>query len=270
MAKRRGRPSVRQSRSGRLEVVARVQHSWPIRFIGWLVRLRAEITLLVGFLLVHYLVLGGLFPKPLVSIIEVSAILLIALVPPVRRYVWHRMWCVFTRHRVRACFVQARVMTYEGKLPLFIWCRPSRVGERLRVWLPAGMSVKDIERVTDEIAVACQAREARITVNRKNASWIVIDVIRRDPFAKTSMVTPDVVDQLPEPVIATGEVVPLPRREDVITDTTPQLETPLAPPSSAPGWNGGKSRKAATSSTESTAPDPVVGFGGMDVSDYVD
>jgi hypothetical protein len=64
-------------------------------------------------------------------VILVAIIVVIAVVPISRRFVLRRVWCVFSRHRVRKCFVQSRVMTHEGLLPLFMWTRPTPVGDRL-------------------------------------------------------------------------------------------------------------------------------------------
>src|SRR6185503_15539818 len=108
-------------------------------------------------------------------------------VPPYGRYLLRRWQCVCTRHRVRAALLKSRYgssMTYDGKLPYLLWSRPSPIGERIRVWLPAGLSVKDLERSTDVLAAACWADSARITPARGQAALVVLDIIRRDPLAR--------------------------------------------------------------------------------------
>src|SRR5690348_18067157 len=39
-------------------------------------------------------------------------------------------WCVLTRHRLQRLCYQARLHTREGRLPLILWIRPTKVGER--------------------------------------------------------------------------------------------------------------------------------------------
>ena len=78
--------------------------------------------------------------------------------------------------------VQSRVMTHEGLLPLFMWTRPTPVGERLWLWLRPGLPGRDIDAVTDRIAAACWAASARVKVSPKRAAVVSVEVIRRDPF----------------------------------------------------------------------------------------
>ena len=63
-------------------------------------------------------------------------------------------------------FTMARA---NGRLPFLLWARPSPVGEHVLVWLPAGMAVKDLERVTGELAAACWATDARILPSKRRA-----------------------------------------------------------------------------------------------------
>jgi hypothetical protein len=92
------------------------------------------------------------WPRWTVPVILVALIVVIAVVPVSRRFVIRRVWCVFSRHRVRKCFVQSRVMTHEGLLPLFMWTRPTPVGDRLWLWLRPGL-LGDV-RFAHEDAVA--------------------------------------------------------------------------------------------------------------------
>jgi hypothetical protein len=151
-------------------------------------------------------------------------------------------------------------MTFDGNLPYLLWSRPSPVGERVRVWLPAGLSVKDIEVVSEKLASACWARDARVTVKKANASIVLVDIVRRDAFG-ADVSTTDLIDQLPEPVTPFGNVVPLPKRQDVIDQLAPTDDAVIT---DAANSGTHKSSGKPTSSTDS-----VKGFGGMDVTDYV-
>jgi hypothetical protein len=187
-------------------------------------------------------------------------------------------------------------MTHDGKLPFLLWSRPSPVGERVRVWLPAGLSVKDLERVTTETAAACWASEVRLTPNRRQAALVVVDVIRRDPLTGDAL-TPQVVDDLDtdRPDVAGqadlveddatgtdgfGTVVPLlPPRSTL--PPPPSGDTPdtgTTGPTAGTGQNGSRPRTRrnpapagteASTGSSSTGEPPVTGFGGVDVSDYL-
>src|SRR4051812_17158858 len=116
--------------------------------------------------------------------------------PASRRYTLRRVSAVVMRHRMRACFLQTRTWTANGRLPFLVWSRPTPVGVRVRVWLPAGLSVNDLERIIDEIGAACWAREARITPVSGQAALVWVDIIRRDPLGAAGPLSPPVVDSL--------------------------------------------------------------------------
>ncbi len=278
-------------RTGSVEIFLHPQHHPLVRLLGLIVRLRAELTILTLLIAAHIWVWQplqqhvGYWPSVIALVILLG---IIVGVPASRRFICGRWWCVTTRHRMRACFVQTRTMTHHGSLPLLVWSRPSPVGERVRVWLPAGLSVKDLERVTAETAAACWASDVRVTPTRRQAALVVVDVIRRDPLTGGALV-PQVVDDLhpadphgfdrdedDQDLTSTGTdgtgmgtVVPLPSRAT--------LPTPAAPPTgqSSNGQSSDGHTPAAKSRTRkepaSTGTDdtPVTGFGGLDVSDYV-
>ena len=89
-------------------------------------------------------------------------------------------------------FTMARA---NGRLPFLLWARPSPVGEHVLVWLPAGMAVKDLERITGELAAACWATDARILPSKRRAFLAHIHVIRRDTLGAVGL-SPEVIDEL--------------------------------------------------------------------------
>ena len=228
----RGSPRTRTSaRTGVIEVFTRPEHSLIVRLLGLITRLRAELTVLAIGLIARFWAwprLNNRLGHTTALIIVTMLVLSILVTPASRRAISRRWWSITTRHRMRACFVQTRTMTHNGKLPLLLWARPSPVGEKVRVWLPAGLSVKDLERehITAAIAAACWAADVRITVSRRQAALVIIDVIRRDPLTGGAL-TPQVIDTL-DPTDphhgfdadendqtstrTTGTVVPLPSR----------------------------------------------------------
>jgi hypothetical protein len=96
---------------------------------------------------------------------------------------------VLARHRFQRLCWEARLHTRAGRLPVVLWTRPTKVGERLFVWCRAGLSAEDFAQHTGELAAACYAREARVTPNTRWSQLVTIDIIRRDTLAAKHPVT---------------------------------------------------------------------------------
>jgi hypothetical protein len=93
-------------------------------------------------------------------IILATVTVIVLTVPPSRRVVIRRAWCVLSRHRIqRACF-ETRMHTRSGRLPLVLRISPTEVGERALIWCRAGICAADFEAHAAEIAAACYARHA--------------------------------------------------------------------------------------------------------------
>jgi hypothetical protein len=110
---------------------------------------------------------------------------ILAALPPTRRFLTRRAWCVLTRHRIHKVCWETRLHTRSGRLPLVLWTRPTQVGERLWLVCRAGISAEDFTEHQSELAAACFAREARITRNLRWSHLITVDIIRRDTLAAT-------------------------------------------------------------------------------------
>lgn len=199
----------RHLRSEPFEVFTRPQRSRPARLLGLALRLRAEITT-AGALLFGWLWLAGHlatwnsertptppdepastwlaehWPPVVAGIVVMVLAVVVTAVPQSRRYVHCRALAVLTRHRLRAVFVQRRVMNWTGNLPVLLWSRPTPVGERVWVLLRAGIDAVDIERNLPYVASGCFARDARVTVARSMTALVLVDVVRRDPLAAPS------------------------------------------------------------------------------------
>ncbi|HEX3958057.1 MAG TPA: hypothetical protein VHZ03_15695 [Trebonia sp.] len=116
--------------------------------------------------------------------VVLAAFLVIVLgVPVTRRFTVRRFWCVLSRHRFhRMCF-EGRLHTRAGRVPPVLWVRPTKVGERLLIWVRAGLAAEDFEQHTGELRAACYAREARVIRNTRWSQLVTIDIIRRDTLA---------------------------------------------------------------------------------------
>jgi hypothetical protein len=117
------------------------------------------------------------------GVVSVVVVLVLFATPQTRRYITRRFWCVLARHRIQRLCWEARLHTRAGRLPLILWTRPTRVGERAWLLCRAGICAEDFEDHTGELRAACFARDARVTRNTRWSQLVVIDIIRRDTLA---------------------------------------------------------------------------------------
>jgi hypothetical protein len=110
--------------------------------------------------------------------------------PRSRRFVSAWSWCLVVRHRLRLCFatlVRSQVRAIGGRpgaLPLLLWARPTPAGERVWLWLRPGLSLDDLEGKAGLIAVACIAKQVRVSAaSERYAALLRVDIARRDPLA---------------------------------------------------------------------------------------
>jgi hypothetical protein len=109
-------------------------------------------------------------------------------VPHSRRFITRRFWCVLARHRLQRLCYEARLHTRSGRLPLILWIRPTKVGERAWVLCRAGICAEDFENRIGELRAACYARDARITRHTRWSHLIQVDIIRRDTLAASHLI----------------------------------------------------------------------------------
>ncbi len=156
--------------------------------LGTAWRWRTELLVLGG-LAAFFCWLWSQLRTPVLAGIVLAAFLgLVLALPWSRRFTVRRFWCVLSRHRFhRMCF-EGRLHTRTGRVPPVLWVRPTRVGERLTIWLRAGLAAEDFEQHTGELRAACYARDARVTRNTQWSQLVTIDIIRRDTLAATHAV----------------------------------------------------------------------------------
>jgi hypothetical protein len=118
------------------------------------------------------------------------ALFMVALLvlPVTRRFITRRFWCILARHRLQRLCYEARLHTRSGRLPLVLWIRPTKVGERAYLLCRAGICVEDFEAHIGELRAATYAREARATRNTRWSQLVTIDIIRRDTLAASQSV----------------------------------------------------------------------------------
>ena len=129
----------------------------------------------------------------------------VAAVPHSRRFITRRFWCVLARHRLQRLCYEARLHTRSGRLPLVLWTRPTKVGERTWVLCRAGICAEDFEAHIGELRAACYARDARVTRNRRWSQLVTIDIIRRDTLAAAQQVPTPLIGTHPRPLAAISD-----------------------------------------------------------------
>src|SRR5215469_9777984 len=95
--------------------------------------------------------------------------------PPWPQPIAARVWCIVTAHRLRCGFVQARIQTRRGRLPVILSTTPAPFGERVRVWCPAGITAETLKSARDTLRAACWATDVRVTRDDGQSQRVVVD-----------------------------------------------------------------------------------------------
>ncbi len=140
--------------------------------------------------------------------------LVVASVPYSRRFITRRAWCVLARHRLQRLCYEARLHTRSGRLPLILWTRPTKVGERTWVLCRAGICAEDFEAHRGELRAACYARDARVIRNPRWSHLITIDIIRCDTLAAREIIASPLERLTSRPRTGQLELVPPPDSPD--------------------------------------------------------
>jgi hypothetical protein len=163
---------------------AQVHHSAA----GALFRFRTELAILLA-AVIGIAELAKAVTLTGAVIILTTLLFTVMVLPPSRRLVTRRAWCVLSRHRIqRVCF-ETRMHTRSGRLPLVLRITPTQVGERALIWCRAGICAEDFEAHAPEIAAACYARQARVEGSKRWAQLVHLDIVRRDTLAPHHVVT---------------------------------------------------------------------------------
>src|SRR6266508_177329 len=176
-----------------VETIIRPSQSLPVIIALSLWRWRWELACLTtGTYTFHeWTSPGGLEFEPVPALLVMAAPLPVVLVVrPLRRFLRNRVWCVITRHRIRACLTEMRTLNYSGNLPFIIGCFSTKIGKAVWLWMRPGLSAEDLDHKAETIASACWARKALIGRTDRNAALIRVDIDRRDPLAKTRITSP--------------------------------------------------------------------------------
>jgi hypothetical protein len=166
------RPPVRMTLGARLLLgVGRPLWAYRVELAGLLL-LAAAVALLRRWLgeVAGFLTLGGLG-------------LLACAVPGLRAWVagWlhrsrvERRWTLAVRH--------AELANFNDRIPRIVGHEPAVFGDRLRVRVPPGLTVAEVEDKAETIAAFLRVREVRVTREPPDASLARVAVVARDVLA---------------------------------------------------------------------------------------
>jgi hypothetical protein len=165
------------------DLMLRLHHS--AAGVAW--RWRTELTLLT-FTAAALWRLALLITITWATVVLAAFISIIPAVPVTRRFTARRFWCVLTRHRIHRLCWEARLHTRSGRIPLVLWIRPTKVGERAWLLCRAGICVEDFQAHLGELRAACFARDAWAAHNPRWSHLVTIDIVRRDTLAASNVI----------------------------------------------------------------------------------
>src|SRR4051812_19567381 len=179
----RGRSGSRTGGTGHVEVIPfRPHHSWWVQLLFLIWRGTPELLLLATVARYWHRTGQAGWPRWGPGLVPLVVLAVLVAWPWSRRWVLGMFWLLVTRHRLRQYFLQCGAYNRSGRLPWLTLSYPTPVGERVWVWLIAGLSLADFESDTAQIAVACWARDCRVGRTKRLAGLVWVDIVRRDPL----------------------------------------------------------------------------------------
>jgi hypothetical protein len=147
---------------------------------AWAYRLElALIALVAG----AYISLGERLGRAGAERLIVAAAFLVAMITWTREPLAHALFRSHLRRRWALACRHAELATANDRIPRITRCRLTRAGEQLRVRVPAGGQVPDLEAQAERIAAFLAVREVRVTRDPASARHARVVVLRRDPLA---------------------------------------------------------------------------------------
>jgi FtsK/SpoIIIE family len=143
---------------------------------------RLELTL-IAVVAAAYLWLGERLGRQDAERLIVAAAFLVAMVTWTREPLAHALFRSHLRRRWALACRHAELATPNDRIPRITRCRLTRAGEQLRVRVPAGSQVPDLEAQAERIAAFLSVREVRVVRDPASARHAKVIVLRRDPLA---------------------------------------------------------------------------------------
>ena len=130
-----------------------------------------------------YLWLGDRLGREGAERLIVAAAFVVAMVTWTREPLAHALFRSHLRRRWALACRHAELATLNDRIPRITRCRLTRAGEQLRVRVPAGGQVPDLEAQAERIAAFLGVREVRVVRDPASARHARVVVLRRDPLA---------------------------------------------------------------------------------------
>jgi hypothetical protein len=147
---------------------------------AWAYRLELA---LFGLVSVAYVWLGERLGREGAERLIVAAAFVVATVTWTREPLAHALFRSHLRRRWALACRHAELATRNDRIPRITRCRLTRAGEQLRVRMPAGSQVPDLEAKAERIAAFLGVREVRVVRDPASARHAKVVVLRRDPLA---------------------------------------------------------------------------------------
>ena len=147
---------------------------------AWAYRLELA---LIALLAVAYVWLGGKLGREDADRLIVAAAFVVALLGWTREPLARSLARSHLRRRWGLACRHAELASRNDRVPWDMRCSLTRAGEQLRVRLPAGAQVPDLENASERLAAFLGVREVRVSRDPANARYARVVVLRRDPLA---------------------------------------------------------------------------------------
>jgi FtsK/SpoIIIE family len=147
---------------------------------AWAYRLELSLIVLVA---VAYVWLGDQLGREDADRLIVAAAFVVALLGWTREPLARSLARSHIRRRWALACRHAELASRNDRVPWVMRCALTRAGEQLRVRLPAGAQVPDLENAAEKLAAFLAVREVRVTRDPANARYARVVVLRRDPLA---------------------------------------------------------------------------------------
>jgi hypothetical protein len=173
---------------------------------AWAYRLEMSLIVLLA---VAYVWLGDQLGRDSADRLIVAATIVVALLGWTREPLARSLARSHVRRRWALACRHAELASRNDRVPWVMRCALTRAGEQLRVRLPAGAQVPDMEQAAEKLAAFLAVREVRVSRDPVNARYARVVVLRRDPLADPQ--------PIPWPLVKAGQCslwAPIPVGED--------------------------------------------------------
>jgi hypothetical protein len=165
----------------------------------------------IGCLAVAYYWLSARYSGRTAEALILAAAVLVAALPSTREGLARVLWRSHLRRRWALACRHAELANRNDHTPRISRAGFVPSGDLLRVRMPAGAAVADLERAAEPVAAFLEARELRIARDPANARYARVVVVRRDPLADLpGLPWPN----LPAPGLSIWQPVPVGINED--------------------------------------------------------